>query len=240
MKRLTIHQAEILASKFRTLNGLSQAEPIGVKTLLRRLQVTIMYRPLSDDSYGISCKSSSGKMFMLVNSSTTRGRQHFTIAHELYHLYFDENPTPHMCSGGMTTEEKNADLFASALLLPREGIYSMLSEEEIFQHDVKLATVLRIEQMFQVSRSMLLIRLKDIGVISENDRLKLQNIPVKESALKYGYDTSLYEPGNNGVTIGDFGEKARILFENGQISEGHYIELLNMISDGREEDKDRS
>ena len=111
----------------------------------------------------------------------------------------------------------------------------MLSTEEILKHDVTLATILRIEQMFQVSRSMLLIRLKDIGVISENDRVKLQNISVKESALKYGYDTALYESGNNGVIIGDFGEKARILYENGQISEGHYIELLNMISDGREE-----
>ena len=35
--------------------------------------------------------------------------------------------------------------------------------------------------------------------------------------------------------IGDFGEKARILFESERISEGHYMELLNMISDEREE-----
>ena len=230
MKRLTVQQAEILASKFRSKIGIGQPEPIEVKTLLRRLQVTIMYRPLSNDSFGISCKSSSGKMFMLVNSNTTLGRQNFTIAHELYHLYFDENPTPHMCGGGTVTEEKNADMFASALLLPREGVYSMLSTTEILQHDVNLATVLRIEQMFQVSRSMLLIRLKDIGVISESVRLKLLNLPITESAIKYGYDKSLYEKGNNGVIIGDFGEKARILFEKGKISEGHYMELLNMIS----------
>ena len=98
-----------------------------------------------------------------------------------------------------------------------------------------LATVLRIEQMFQVSRSMLLIRLRDIGVISENERQAMQSIPVKESALEYGYDKSLYESANEGVTIGDFGEKARILFEEGRISEGHYLELLKMISDGRED-----
>ena len=186
MKRLTLQQAEILASRVRTQIGIGNAEPISVKTLLRRLQVTIMYRPLSTQSYGISCKSSSGKMFMLVNSKTTRGRQHFTIAHELYHLYFDENPKPHMCSGGTTIEEKNADLFASAFLLPREGIYSMLSTEEILKRDVNLATVLRIEQMFQVSRTMLLIRLKDIGVISESDRIRLQNISVKEFVSKNG------------------------------------------------------
>ena len=123
-----------------------------------------------------------------------------------------------MCSGATTMEEKNADLFASVLLLPREGVYAMLCTDEILQHDVKLATILRIEQLFQVSRSMLLIRLKDIGVISENKRQELQMIPVKESAMNYGYDKSLYESGNDGVFIGDFGEKARLLFETGKIS----------------------
>lgn len=106
MKKLSIQQAEILAGRFRALNELGPSEPIEVKTLLRKLQISIMYRPLSSTSFGISCKSPSNKMFMLINSNSTRGRQHFTIAHELYHLYFDENPTPHMCSGATTMEEK--------------------------------------------------------------------------------------------------------------------------------------
>ena len=182
MKKLSIQQAEILAGRFRALNELGPSEPIEAKTLLRKLQISIMYRPLSGTSFGISCKSPSNKMFMLINSNSTRGRQHFTIAHELYHLYFDENPTPHMCSGATTMEEKNADLFASVLLLPREGVYAMLSTDEILQHDVKLATILRIEQLFQVSRSMLLIRLKDIGAICENKSQELQMIRVKEYA----------------------------------------------------------
>ena len=38
-----------------------------------------------------------------------------------------------------------------------------------------------------------------------------------------------------GLVIGDFGEKARLLYESEKISEGHYIELLNMITDGRQE-----
>ena len=34
------------------------------------------------------------------------------------------------------------------------------------------------------------------------------------------------------MVIGDFGEKARRLFEENKISEGHYVELLNMIGCG--------
>ena len=38
--------------------------------------------------------------------------------------------------------------------------------------------------------------------------------------------------GNENMVIGDFGEKARRLFEENKISEGHYVELLNMIGCG--------
>ena len=210
MKKLTVQEADILAGKFRSQIGLNPNDPINIKTFIRKHQITAMYRPLSVNSYGISCKSNSGKMFVLINSNSTRGRQHFTFAHELYHLYFDKKPTPHMCGVVSTVEEKNADLFASSLLLPREGVYAMISNEEILNHKISLATVLRIEQMFQVSRSTLLIRLKNIGIISDRS-------------------------GNEGLFIGDFGEKARILYESERISEGHYMELLNMISDEREE-----
>lgn len=235
MKKLTAIEAESLAGKFRWETGLSQSEPINAKTLLRKLNITTMYKPLSDDSFGISCRSKSGKMFMLVNSNSTRGRQHFTIAHELYHLFYDENPTPHMCQGAATGEERNANMFASALLLPKEGILSMLGNDEIMRHKVKLATVLRIEQMYQVSRATLLLRLKELGLVTGTQFEELMAIPVKSSAREYGYDQSLYESGNEGVFIGDFGEKARLLYESGKISEGHYIELLNMITDGRQE-----
>ncbi|NLZ51360.1 MAG: ImmA/IrrE family metallo-endopeptidase [Rikenellaceae bacterium] len=232
MKKLTLSEAEVLASKFRSENGLSPAAPISTKTLLRKLNITAMYRPLSDNSFGISCRSKSGKMFILVNSKSTRGRQHFTIAHELYHLYYDENPSPHMCRGVASGEEKNANMFASALLLPKEGILPLISRNEIISHKVELATILRIEQMFEVSRLNLLLRLKDLGLINERQLQNIQSLSVKDTAREYGYDLSLYESGNDGVFIGDFGEKARTLFESGQISESHYFELLNMISYG--------
>lgn len=235
MKKLTVADAESLACKFRADNSLALNGPVDTKTLLRSLNITAMYRSLSETSFGISCRSKNGKMFMLINSNSTIGRQHFTIAHELYHLFYDENPVPHICFGAFTGEEKNANMFASALLLPREGIFQMVRPEEISNHSIGLATILKMEQLFQVSRINLLLRLKELNLITEAGLKSIQAIPVKESAREYGYDISLYEPGNCGLFIGDFGEKARILYESEKISEGHYQELLNMISDGGKE-----
>ena len=229
MKTITVTEAEALAAKFRYQEGLSQGEPINAKMLVRKLNITLVYKPLSENSFGISCRSGD-KRFMLINCQCTRGRQHFTIAHELYHLYFDERPAPHMCCGGPAMgEEKNANRFASALLMPREGILSCVSGEEIARHDVDIATILRMEQLFGVSHSTLLIRLKDLGLIASARFDALERIPVKETARAWGYDSALYEPGNEGVVIGDFGEKARRLFESGKISEGHYNELMGML-----------
>lgn len=46
----------------------------------------------------------------------------------------------------------------------------------------------------------------------------------------------LLDSGNEGRVIGDFGEKARKLFEADKISEGHYRELLHKIGiDGSED-----
>jgi hypothetical protein len=54
---------------------------------------------------------------------------------------------------------------------------------------------------------------------------------VLKSACEYGYDRALYQKGNEGLVIGDYGEKARLLFEQGKISEGHYNELMNILQD---------
>jgi len=233
MKQLPLDSIENLAKKFRSDNEISQNEPINLKSLLRKLKILTIYKPLSETFYGMSLKSNSGACFILINSENPKGRQHFSIAHELFHLFFDENPIPHVCneeSGGKTSSERNADAFASSLLLPFEGLMKCLSVDEIKQKKINLVTLIRTEQYYSVSRMALLIRLKSKGLISEKDYLYFSMIPVKETAKQFGYDLSLYNKGNEGLVIGDYGEKARSLYENGIVSEGHYLELLHLIT----------
>lgn len=230
--KLSRDAAERLAEKFRTGQGLSLSEPINLKSLLRKLAILTVYKPLSDKFYGMSLKSQSGMRFILINSENAKGRQHFSIAHELYHLFFDEDPKPHVCGNcdSKIVSEQNADKFASALLLPYQGLIHFIPNDELTSKKISLATVIKTEQYFSVSRLALLVRLKDCSLISNTVFEELNMIPVKESAKQYGYDTALYNKGNEGLVIGDFGEKARLLYEKEIISEGHYLELLNKIS----------
>lgn len=230
MRRLSEFDAELLAVRFRNRLHLPQDAPLNVKEVLEQLGILTVFRPLSDGSFGMSIKTKDDLRFMLVSSNSTIGRQHFTIAHELYHLFFDENPTPHMCGlDGKSPLERSADMFASNLLLPRVGLLAMLPESYTELKQLDIATIVRMEQRFQVSRQALLYRLKRLSIINEEQLQTLLTAPIRDVAMRRGFDTSVYEKGNDGLIIGDYKSLATDLFEKGLISEGHYNELLNSL-----------
>lgn len=219
------------------MTGLSDSEAVNLKSLLLKLNVLTIYRPLSKEFSGMSLKSGD-RRFMLVNSNHPKCRQHFTIAHELYHLYLDPNPTPHNCTaeGKKSDVEQCADAFALMFLMPADGVRQMIPDNELMAGRVSLASVLRIGHYFSVSFSAVLNRLYDLKLIDRGERDTFKGYPVKKTAREYGYDTALYEPGNENLVIGDFGEKARRLFDREKISEGHYMELLHKIGIDDNED----
>ena len=237
MKTTLLNYVESQASRFRQFAGLSDSEAVNLRSLLLKLNVLTLFRPMSDSFSGMSLKG-NGQLFMLINSNQPRCRQHFTIAHELYHLFIEDNPVPHRCqAGGKKNEsEQCADAFALMFLMPADAVRQMIPEDELKQGKVSLATALKLGQYFGASHAAVLNRLSDLNLIGRNEREQLFGISVKRACREHGYDTSLYESGNEGRVIGDFGEKARKLFEADKISEGHYLELLHKIGiDGSED-----
>lgn len=243
MKKLNLETAEILSAKMRSeLLRVSGTEPLNMKTALRQLNVMTLFRPLSDSLFGLSLLTPD-KMhrFMLVNSNSRRGRQHFTIAHELFHLYYDENPKAHFCGLSVDTDsmERSANLFASALLMPKDGLLQNIPSEEIVSKNVSIDTLLRIEHLYGVSHHTLVLRLKELHIVSASLADDLLSVSITQEAALRGYDTNLYSKGNEGLVIGDFGSKARKLYDGERISEGHYLELLNLIGYGEGQNRAR-
>ncbi len=240
MKKLTIDTAEILAGKFREEKlEVSGTEPANMKTSIRKLGIMAVYRSLSEGLYGLSLKTPDNKnMFLLINSNSTRGRQHFTIAHELFHLYYDENPQAHFCKGEeeRAVSESSADLFASALLMPYAGIIGKISPGEIASRNISIDTAITLGQLYGVSHKTMVRRLKDLKLITSKCADTLFNIRIRREASLRGIDDSLYNPGNKNLIIGQYGMRAKRLFDMEKISEGHYVELLNAIGYGESED----
>jgi Zn-dependent peptidase ImmA (M78 family) len=227
---------EQLAAEFRRKNGLNATEAIRLKSLLLKNNILTVFLPLKGDLSGMAVKVNGkdpAKYFILVNSNHTIGRQHFTICHELYHLYYQENFTAEKSNAGKfdkkgDPEEYNADVFASYLLLPEDGLYQMIPETEWGKNKITLSTILKIEHYYSCSRSALLNRLLKMAVI---DPYKYQeyNCDKIKNALLYGYNEDLYQPGNEGHIIGNYGDMAKELYDKGTISESAYFSLLEDI-----------
>lgn len=215
---------------FRIKNGLNNAEPIRLKSLLQKLNVITVFGPLSENFSGMALKANENNRFMLVNSNQSMGKQHFTICHEIYHLFIQSDFTSQVCLTGkfdkkLDKNEYNADVFASYLLLPTDGLLKNIPNQEIQKKNISLPTILFIENFYSCSRRALLYRLKNLKLIKPSAYNSFTT-NIKKGALENGYAIDLYKSGNHKTVIGDYGIIAKQLFDNEKISESHYYSLL--------------
>ena len=225
------YKTRIDTMDFRNRYGYNVTEPINLISLLHRLDILAIFKPLSEDFSGISIKIDNNR-FMMVNCDHSLGRQNFTIAHELYHLYLDKSFEPHKCQTGLFPKnnptERIADNFAAQLLLPEEGLLQLIPEGEMEKDKIQLATILKLEQTYGSSRLALLNQLTKMGMTTKGFDEKYQK-SVKTIARQHGYSIDLYEPTTEKAILGTFGSLATKLFEKDQISESHYLELMMSI-----------
>jgi len=220
------------AHQFRMDNGIGSDEPLNFGSLFHRLKIIAVYKEMSDSFSGMSIKIDDYR-FILINSSNPIGRQNFTICHELFHLFVQEDFTSHKCTTGefnrKDKSEYDADRFASYLLMPEEGIIKTIPDDELKKKNlISLPTFLKIEQYYACSRAALLYRLDcmDIIDIEKYDEFKLN---VSREAVRLGFDPYLYLPDKKDKVVGDYGELAKKLFDTESISETHYANLMRDI-----------
>lgn len=60
-------------------------------------QLSLVFYPMGDHLSGM-CIKNDGDPVIAINSSMSVGRQRFSMAHELYHLYYDEDKQSTVCA----------------------------------------------------------------------------------------------------------------------------------------------
>ena len=120
-----------LALKTRRSWGEDSYSPIDIFAIVNGLQdinVTVLKYPLSERISGM-CSKVDEDFLICINSTTSYGRQRFTLAHELYHIFYESIEGQVICNmsmgGNQTDSEKEADIFASYLLMPYDALYQM-------------------------------------------------------------------------------------------------------------------
>ena len=157
-----VEDGEILAQDLRRDWKLG-IDPIPDMTaLLEDRGIKVLVIPLPERVSGLTClvrrpKCKAKLPVIVVNQRDTLERRRLTLAHELAHRLIDSvSPVDH---------EKAAMVFAGAFLVARDHLV-----REIGEHRKALGyrELVQLKRMYRVSAAALLVRLKEVDVISES------------------------------------------------------------------------
>ena len=222
---MNLYELNKLAIEFRSDIGLNQDSPLDFFPVItnKLKNLTIVFLEMDEKISG-ACFKVDSQQIMFINSKHPKGRQVFTAAHELYHLFY-EDAVFTICNLNSNDEiEKNANQFASFLLMPINALYSYKKENNIEKWN--LNSIIDCEQYFQISHEALLYRLKNGSDITFEEFNKFKP-NIKNNAQYCGYDSSLYEPYiDKNYTIGNYVRLVEEVYQKDLISNGKREEYL--------------
>ena len=213
------------ALDLRRQMGEDSYSPIDIFAMVQRINnITLIMYPLGEHISGY-CRKYEHTTIIVINSSMTVGRQRFSLAHELYHVYYDTSMTSFVCTNfnNKSQNEQEADIFASFLLMPQTA----LSQFKI-SNPISVDDIVKIEQFYRVSRKAVLYRLLNEGLISKQD-IETFSQNVRYSAKRLGFSDYLYAPSSDNdkyLVLGKYITDAENLHSSGKISDGKYEEYL--------------
>lgn len=236
------------AAVLRKQLGEDDSSPVDVFSLVQELEgLTLVYYPMGEKLSGMCIKGQEGNNLIAINSAMTIGRQRFSMAHELYHLFFD-NCMMSVCGKRLNygkEVERSADMFASYFLMPEAALIEFAGRIIENRHcddfsrcsgakfDVEtqltLDDVIRIEQYFGISHQAAVYRLMHTSYLSSEEGTRLLNMSVRRRAEALGYSPALYLPlpaERQYMTYGHYIKQSERLMERGLVSYGKYEELL--------------
>lgn len=220
------------ASSVRKKLGEDESSPIDIFSLVQTIDtLTLVFYPLGKNMSG-ACFRNQLSSIIAINSDMSIGRQRYSLAHELYHLYFDKQMTTTICSsriGGDNENERKADQFASYFLMPPAALYEIIQYYKKDQNRrLTIMEIIKLEQHFGVSHQAMLIRLQEDGEVVPEDVTALQTGIIAQAA-KMGFDVALYKPSpdeRKKRVLGHYICQAEKLRQSDIISDGKYEELL--------------
>jgi Zn-dependent peptidase ImmA (M78 family) len=218
------------AGELREHLGEDDRSPIDVFRLIHSIEeLTLVLYPMGEHISGM-CLKNINDVLIAVNSAMTYGRQRFSLAHELYHCFYEDMATV-ICTQDIGTAneiERDANGFASFFLAPPSALAKKIREIKSAQKALDLIGVIKLEQFFGMSRQAMLFRLLEEGALSQQEADSMRS-QIIYHALALGYDDKLYRPlppDKARMTYGSYIKRAEELLRRELISDGKFDELL--------------
>ena len=147
--------------------------PVPVEEIASFLKIKIGRGPSKDFS-GLLLRK-DGAALIGINDDEHPHRQRFTIAHELGHFFLHQGKEAFVDyrqstkKTPRTLKEREADLFAASLLMPRQALnkdFAKIAQDSLFDEDQIHSAISYLADKYDVSQEAMRIRLMTLGMLA--------------------------------------------------------------------------
>jgi len=144
----------------------------------------VLYYPLEEDDVWGFIERIKDQLFACINTSIPRDKQVFTAAHELYHIWFDEENAQEVVLSSNLEEtridhvninELKANRFAAEFLAETKLLKQEMSRCKIIGNEITINEVLILSDIFAIPYKTMVRRLYEIDKIDHNALVELMS-----------------------------------------------------------------
>ncbi|WP_298830125.1 ImmA/IrrE family metallo-endopeptidase [uncultured Planococcus sp.] len=156
--------------------------------LLLQKETHFLQYPIEDDELCAFVCKKRDKIFSYINSYIPQDKQIFAAAHELYHIWYEQERLDQVeILNNSTLEneptiksEKMANRFAAMLLVPKTVLLQHMRLLNIATEKIQLKDIVQLLPIFQVPYKTMVLRLREIRAINENECEEFLAIPDRD------------------------------------------------------------
>jgi len=207
-----------------------------VREVFLRRGFIVFEMPFKDDEIGALCYKGDGLGYVVINSSLPKVNSNFVVAHEIYHVFFQESE----CKSKIelanehyydNEDEYIANVFAGALLMPENSFRGMF-EKFMAESNGLIETICKLMNYYQAPYMATLIRCCELQLIEmkdmTNDLMSVNKEIVLSTFSELWLDSKILEPSLRD----DFDNVERLVMRMGEeFVQGEYINqrTLDMV-----------
>jgi Zn-dependent peptidase ImmA (M78 family)/transcriptional regulator with XRE-family HTH domain len=169
-------QGDSLARLERERLGLGSGPISDLALLAMRNGLIVAEHELPEGVSGIFLHVKSGRSFVLLREDESYGRKRFSLAHEYCHALVDSHELVIVSRyNAPASREWRANAFASAFLLPREGVLQFATEQGLTPENINFTHAAQLAARFEMSYEATVVALDQAHLISAEKKVELQD-----------------------------------------------------------------
>ena len=228
---------EIRSKARKKLNEYSKLNDVigGQIFNILELENKVLYYPIEDEEVWGFSEKIKGKSFVWINTAIAYDKQVFAAAHELYHLWFENDGEVILKKDieemnncvSISESELKANRFAAEFLINEELLLQEIRTYSMDKNKIDIKDIIKLSNLFIVPYKTMVKRLYEIKLISQKRYTQLMELSNKEVEVWRNRLGLSLPTRDNKIGLSNLVDKAMELYERKKITREKLEYLLD-------------